>query len=350
MARHVVPASILQNLIELALHGRLNLGELFDAAGIDADLVGRPDALVDIDQLDRLFTLAFARTDDAFFGLHAGINNHYASLDLLGRLMATSSTLGDAAQELLRFKDLLVPYLRFSLEMRGDIAVLACAPDGSVRFAESPHHDDLVVATIVAIGRALAGGQLDVRGIALRHAVPADDGEYRRLLGDVPYTFDAPRNEVHFAASALQQRLTTAYPQYHQRVEQQAEQQLSRISRGHGMAAQVEAHLESRLGEQPVGIDDIAALFNMTARTLQRRLREDGVAFGDLRDAVRHRRARRLLADPSVAMDALAQHLGFSDTANFYHAFRRWEGTTPGAFRRACGSGRPPDGGTPAGD
>lgn len=337
MARHVVPASILQNLIELALRSRLNLEALFGEAGIDADIVGRPDALIGIEQIDRLFTIAFARADDPWFGLHAGLGNQYSSLDLLGRLMATSATLGDAVRELLRFKDLLAPYLQFTLEVQGDTAVLACVPDGSVRFAESRHHDDLLVATIVSIGRSLAGGDLEVRALAFRHAEPDDTAEYRRAFGNAALRFGSARNEVHFAAAALERRLSTAYPQYHQRVEQQAEQQLSRIARGHGFSAQVVAHIEARLGKEPVGIDDLAPLFNMTARTLQRRLRDEDTTFGDLRDQVRHQAACRLLACPEIAMDALAQQLGFSDTANFYHAFRRWEGRTPGAYRRGLG-------------
>ncbi|MFZ5755978.1 MAG: AraC family transcriptional regulator [Pseudomonadota bacterium] len=335
MAKHVVPASILQNLIEIALRSRLNLEELFGEAEIDPDMVGRQDALVDVDSIDRLFSLAFARVEDPWFGLHVGLSNQYTSLDLLGRLMATSSTLRDAVDELLRFKDLLAPFLRFELCEQGGVAILAVTPDGSVKFTESRHHNDLVVATIFNIGRSLAGGDLGVRKIVLRHAQPADMTEYRKAFGDVPMAFGSPCNEVHFDAELLDRRLSTAYPRYHQRVEQLAEQQLSRLARGHRMSEQVMVLLEQRLGEQTVGIDDIARLFNMTARTLQRRLRDESVTFGDLRDQVRHRVACRLLGQPEIDMDTLAQRLGFSDTANFYHAFRRWEGRTPGAYRKA---------------
>lgn len=342
MARHVVPASILQNLIELALRSRLNLEELFSAAQIDPDLIGRPDALVGIDAVDRLFTLAFARVDDPWFGLRSGLANQYTSLDLLGRLMATSSTLRDAVHELLRFKDLVAPFLQFEFRVDGDVATLAVQPDGSVAFAESRQHNDLLVATIFNIGRSLAGGALPLRAIAFRHPQPDDIGEYRRAFGDIPLRFDAVRNEVQFDAGVLDRRLSTAYPRYHQRVEQLAEQQLSRLGRGQGMGDQVTALIGERLGEQPIGIEDIARLFNMTARTLQRRLRDEELTFGELRDRVRHDTACRLLAQPEIDMDTLAQRLGFSDTANFYHAFRRWEGQTPGAYRRARveGAGR----------
>ncbi len=47
-------------------------------------------------------------------------------------------------------------------------------------------------------------------------------------------------------------------------------------------------------------------------------------------------------------MQSLATELGFSDTANFYHAFKRWQGCAPGQYRKAYQSafqqesGKPP--------
>lgn len=334
MAQRVVPAAILQNLIELSLRSRLNLEELFSAAGIDPDIIGRPDALVSLERIDRLFQAAFARADDPWLGLHAGLGNQYTSLDLLGKLMATSSTLRDAVGQLLRFKDLVAPFLEFSFSEDGDTAVLACRPDGSFAFAEARAHNDLVVATVVSIGNSLAGGALALRGIDFRHPRPDDVSGYRHAFGAVPLQFASGWNRVAFARDVLDRPLTSAYPRYRDQVAQLAEQQLSRLARGQTVAEQVALRIGARLGEVSINIEDVAREFNMTARTLQRRLREENVTYGELRDQVRRRVACELLADPAVGMDALALRLGFSDTANFYHAFRRWEGSTPGNWRR----------------
>ena len=48
---------------------------------------------------------------------------------------------------------------------------------------------------------------------------------------------------------------------------------------------------------------------------------------------MRHNEALILLGDPRLAIDDVAAKLGYSDTANFARAFRRWTGTTPGAYR-----------------
>jgi AraC-like DNA-binding protein len=72
----------------------------------------------------------------------------------------------------------------------------------------------------------------------------------------------------------------------------------------------------------------------MSMRTLQRRLSEEGVRFGDLLDDVRHAMAAEYLATDSMNLMEMAFLLGFSDPNSFFRAFRRWTGTTPDAYRR----------------
>ena len=78
-----------------------------------------------------------------------------------------------------------------------------------------------------------------------------------------------------------------------------------------------------------------ARLLGMTPRTLQRHLAAEKVRFVDLRDQVRHGRACALLRDNDLPFAAIAEQLGFADVANFYHAFRRWEGCAPGEYRKS---------------
>ena len=48
---------------------------------------------------------------------------------------------------------------------------------------------------------------------------------------------------------------------------------------------------------------------------------------------MRRDRALTLLRS-SLSLGTVASRLGYSDLANFTRAFRRWTGTTPGAYRR----------------
>ena len=71
----------------------------------------------------------------------------------------------------------------------------------------------------------------------------------------------------------------------------------------------------------------------MSPRTLKRRLAEQGTTYSEIIDDARRQRALLLLGDRRLTLDAIAAQLGYSDTANFTRAFKRWTGKTPGEAR-----------------
>lgn len=76
-----------------------------------------------------------------------------------------------------------------------------------------------------------------------------------------------------------------------------------------------------------------AKRLGFSVRTLQRELSLNGLDWSRLLDQVRLERATELLAT-SIPLAELACELGYTDTANFGRAFRRWTGVTPRAYRR----------------
>jgi AraC-like DNA-binding protein len=91
------------------------------------------------------------------------------------------------------------------------------------------------------------------------------------------------------------------------------------------------------LNQLPFGlpkIDDTAKALDITPRTLQRRLLERQLKYQVLLDDVRRELARGLIIKPELTLSDVADYLGFNDQSAFQHAFQRWEGTTPGKFRK----------------
>ena len=72
----------------------------------------------------------------------------------------------------------------------------------------------------------------------------------------------------------------------------------------------------------------------MSGRTLQRKLRDEGMAFQALLDDLRCQLARRHMAEPRESIAEIAFLLGFSEVSTFHRAFKRWTGLTPGDYRK----------------
>lgn len=93
----------------------------------------------------------------------------------------------------------------------------------------------------------------------------------------------------------------------------------------------VEALVKIGTPELPIA----AEAARMSERSLQRRLSECGLRFTRLVEEARFESARRLLSDRSVKIVEISAELGYTDSANFTRAFRRWSGMSPQAFRQA---------------
>jgi AraC-like DNA-binding protein len=68
----------------------------------------------------------------------------------------------------------------------------------------------------------------------------------------------------------------------------------------------------------------------MSARTLRRRLEEEGTTMQALLDDLRQELASRYLGERKLTQTEVALELGFADARAFRRAFKRWTGKTPG--------------------
>ena len=99
------------------------------------------------------------------------------------------------------------------------------------------------------------------------------------------------------------------------------------------VSARVRDHLQRTLPAWP----DLAATadaLHVSTATLQRRLAAEGTSFQSLKDELRRDMAIVRLNASSVPLAALADELGFADSAAFQRAFKGWTGTAPGTYRR----------------
>jgi AraC-like DNA-binding protein len=100
------------------------------------------------------------------------------------------------------------------------------------------------------------------------------------------------------------------------------------------LVGQVEQVIESVFNHPRFNVRLAASVAGTSARTLQRRLSDQGTSFSRLLQAVRFGKAQRLLRDPEMPLKEIAKRLGYNDLANFMRAFKRWTGVGPSEFRR----------------
>ncbi len=78
---------------------------------------------------------------------------------------------------------------------------------------------------------------------------------------------------------------------------------------------------------------DVARRLEMSERTLNRRLAEEGVSFRTITQRARREAAESLLTDRRNSLAEVAFLTGFGDQSAFQRAFKAWTGQTPLSFR-----------------
>jgi AraC-like DNA-binding protein len=86
-----------------------------------------------------------------------------------------------------------------------------------------------------------------------------------------------------------------------------------------------------------ISMEFVAQKMSMTSRTLHRQLKTQNTSWRAIRDSVRCAMAEELLSAGNIQLEEIAERLGFSDGANFSHAFKRWRGVSPLQFKKASG-------------
>lgn len=82
---------------------------------------------------------------------------------------------------------------------------------------------------------------------------------------------------------------------------------------------------------------EVSASLGVSARTLARKVADDGLTYHAIITTIRQRIARRLLSASSLSVTDISSQLGFTDSSSFVRSFRTWFGQSPGQWRKLNG-------------
>lgn len=91
-----------------------------------------------------------------------------------------------------------------------------------------------------------------------------------------------------------------------------------------------------------IAMGSVCRKLGLSARTLQRRLQDEGTSFQRTLDAVRHELAQHYLKHSAMSGAEISFLLGFEDPNSFVRAFHGWTGYTPDQVRRQSRGDRGP--------
>jgi len=99
------------------------------------------------------------------------------------------------------------------------------------------------------------------------------------------------------------------------------------------LRAAVEKEAGRLLPHGKANMETVAKALALSARTLSRRLADEGTVFGEVVDQLRRSLALHYLKEPGLSLSQIAWLVGYEGSTSFHHAFKRWTGHAPSLAR-----------------
>lgn len=331
---HTITVKAVGKVIDAAAARGVRPAELYRAINLDPALLDDADNRIPYAQLIALYEEAARLTGDDAFGLHLSEQTSEKVFDLLGYVMMSSPTLGEALHRIVRYHPIWNDGAEYVLEFEDEAVRLIyryISPN-----VETRRHDcEMTLAISLRFGRLATGVDWTPREVSFEHEQPADLSEHHRIFR-CPLQFSSPFNAVVFDPALLNLPLVEADPALCAVLDRHAAELLAKSPSRGDFVDEVRALLFEAMQGGDATLEAVSRALGTSPRTLQRKLKEAGASHQDLLDEIRRDLSKRYLREPQMAIGEVAYLLGFSEPSAFHRAFRRWTGITPKAYRRTA--------------
>ncbi|WP_431776231.1 AraC family transcriptional regulator [Streptomyces cucumeris] len=288
-----------------------------------------PDERIACTSVRDLWLAILEDTGNPHAGVDFGIRRRPSALHVVGHLVMNCATLAEAAEVGIRYQSLVNEAGRFSLASeRQYTRLLYEVPPVPVE----PQQVEAGLAGIVTAARWVTGPGWAPGSVSFAHPCGGDPGHYAEVFG-CPVLFERPRYEIVVPTADAHRRWNPTDPALTALHRRHADALLAQLRRQESAANRAKAILQTS-DLRGIRAQDVAALLQISERTLRRALSDENTSWRELLDAVRHERTRELLSTTSWTLERIAHEAGMSGAASFVRAFTRWEGVSPGAYRR----------------
>jgi AraC-like DNA-binding protein len=327
----VVSAVTLLGFEELVSELGGDVGALLAEVGLDRADLRKPDQFVPLSRTHELLDLAAERLRRKDLGLLWGARSDPSRLGPLYVALMNATSGRQAVEFLTRF-------LRLSF------------PTASVFLRKIPgRHDELLgihnvyrhgqpmiqfyerrLGSLHVILKLVCGPHYKPREVWFAHRQNAAISAYQRVFGVRPQ-FEMPEYGLVIPHGILDATRPT-----NDQVREMALAYLGARSSLPSSSIKAEAlHMvQVLMRTYNPGVSDTARALRLHPRTLQRRLRSEGISFDALKDDVRRSLAETLLAEPNMPLTEIALALHYANASAFTRSCQRWFGEPPTRVRR----------------
>lgn len=285
-------------------------------------------------QLNNLWKNASHLTGDPLFGLHFGTSLQLSALGIIGQIIQMSNTVGEALQngsEMIR----LITDL-FEIEIRKHVDTFNVnLKFNALKIKDFPstyrHMGDYLIAFLLHEMDGLLLKRIEINSLQLPYEAEKKL-EYERIFRTKNikfgsyYTIELPNEILEVPILSANYDLQKVLLKKMHLLLPDNDNLLWKSKIQYYLVSNSYLHISS--------LQEVASNFNMSVRSLQRKLREEGFTFLNIVDSVKKTLAINYLNSHTCQVKDVAYQLGYNEQSAFNKAFKRWTGETPVEYRK----------------
>lgn len=327
-----VSSVYVRKAIEQANSG-LEKAKLFQLAGLaPADAEDLTQMVSEEAYCELLETIATAEAGAIGFHVRLGAAMTCDEFGALGLAWKSSRTLADGFHRVARYVSLLARPRQMEIEPGEESSTVVFHRLTDSTSLGAQLSNEATFATITAICREASRRDFRPLRIHCAHEPIGDVALLETYLG-CPAQFGAGVNAMVIANEDLHAANALGDAGVSKFFDDYLERQLSSSPPEMPLKGRVRHEIAKALSAGVPKLPDVAAELGMSARTLQRRLGEEGAVYQALVDETRAELAQRLLRTTDYPLVEVAFLTGFAEQSGFTRAFKRWAGQAPRSYR-----------------
>ncbi len=299
-------------------------------AGIKQQDLLDPNGFISFEQIEKLLTNKEIVSSFNYVGLLLGQKLTMSAHGIVGHLAMAGKTYLDGLKLFERFTKIRTQLVSLRLEITDDFLIIHF--DTCV---EHPllHHilaDSTLSGSYHLIGQ-FVGNRHAVHSVEFNYSKP-DDMTSHEACFDCPMVF-GNHLRILINIDAVSQVSISSNPVVLKTAQQQCEMIFKELSNPDSITERVLALLQAT-PEYCFNQQHLAECMAMSARTLRRKLADEGSHYQQLVDQAQQLQATSYLDNTDWSIDEIASLMVYSDASSFNKAFNRWLGCSAASYRK----------------
>ncbi|WP_298439928.1 AraC family transcriptional regulator [uncultured Ferrimonas sp.] len=287
------------------------------------DLPLQPEQRIPLSQYLALLEFGAQRLQMPLFGFYLGQTIEQQDYGLLGHLIAACPDFAAVIDAQRRFDALVADIGQMEFELHDNVIISRWTP-----FAQP--NAQLVLRNMtgwIAMAWQLLGQRLPPLKLSLVEPWPAEQQQQLSQWFGCAVEVGADSNAIYAPAELLQHPVNQHNQRVHQLLQQASQTELQRLALRPSWTSQIKQLLTELTDLNQISLNRAAALFHLSPRTLQRRLKQEQTQFEQLLDWERRRRFSQLVGHSKLI--EIASILGYREQSSLNRAVQRWFGQSP---------------------